>query len=197
VSADSRVLPTFSIAGGGTNLMNMVFFDAAGDRELFQELFILDGTRLLQLTNFGLPGTGRLFLTRNRRRAFFRAAADPLGTNPSGNCQIFSVDTLAAHLRQLTAFREGERSTLGCAVGGPPPGCTINEAFQDSATGEVVFYSSCDTFGTNVYGSQIFAMRPDGTKLRQLTATRGPVVESSDVVSVELPGPWAYSARSR
>jgi hypothetical protein len=40
-------------------------------------------------------------------------------------------------------------------------------------------------------------MHPDGSKLRQLTATRGRRVDSDGVVSVELPGPWAYSARTR
>jgi hypothetical protein len=38
-------------------------------------------------------------------------------------------------------------------------------------------------------------MRPDGTRLRQLTATRGRVLEDDGAVSVELPGPLAYSAR--
>jgi hypothetical protein len=40
-------------------------------------------------------------------------------------------------------------------------------------------------------------MHPDGSKLHQLTATRGRRVDSDGVVSVELPGPWAYSARTR
>ena len=44
---------------------------------------------------------------------------------------------------------------------------------------------------------QIFAMRPDGTRVRQLTATSGRVREESGAVSVELPGPIAYSARPR
>jgi hypothetical protein len=195
-SAGSRVLPKFSIAGGGTNLMNMVFLDGSGERELFQELFILDGTRFLQLTDYRRSGTGRRFLTADGRRAFFATDADPLRSNPSGNCQLFSVDTLGSNLRQVTGFREGERSLNGCNAG-PPPGCTIWDAYQDPITRTVVFYSSCDPFGTNPYGSQIFAMRPDGTRLRQLTATRGRVLEDSGAVTVELPGPTAYSARPR
>jgi hypothetical protein len=38
-------------------------------------------------------------------------------------------------------------------------------------TGEIVFYSSCAPFGTNPSGGQMFSMRPDGRRLRQLTAT--------------------------
>ena len=46
---------------------------------------------------------------------------------------------------------------------------------QDSKTRTVVFYSSCDPLGTNPFGGQLFAMRPDGSDLRQLTHTRGVV----------------------
>ena len=79
----------------------------------------------------------------------------------------------------------------------PPPGCSIHNAYQDPATREIVFYSNCDPFDTKSYGSPILAMRPDGTRLRQLTATRGRVLEASGAVSVELPGPIAYSTRPR
>jgi hypothetical protein len=62
-------------------------------------------------------------------------------------------------------------------------------------TRTVVFYSSCDPFGTNPYGGQLFAIRPDGSKLRQLTRARGRVIEDDGEFTVELPGPFAYSAR--
>jgi hypothetical protein len=196
-SINSRVLPTFPLSGGGSNLMNVAFYDPGrSNLDVFDEVFILDGTKLLQLTNFGLPDTSRLFLSRGGRRAFFRASADPFGHNPSGNCQLFSIDTLGTDLRQLTAFREGDRSANACPGGGPPRGCSIYKAYQDALTGEVVFYSSCDPLGTNPFGGQLSAMRADGTKIVQLTATRGRTVDDG-VVSVELPGPWAYSARPR
>lgn len=89
-SEGSRIDPRFRIAGGGTNLMNMAVVD--GSSLVFQDVFLLDGKRLLQLTDFRRPDTGRRFLTADRRRVFFAAAADPLGTNPSGNCQLFSID---------------------------------------------------------------------------------------------------------
>src|SRR4029453_1377710 len=100
------------------------------------------------------------------------------------------------------------------APGPIPPSTGGTEAYAESRFGHlsvvVAFFqrlsvtpdgsgvvSSCDPFGTNPYGGQLFAMRPDGTKLRQLTATHGRVVEDGGVVSVELPGPRAYSARPR
>jgi hypothetical protein len=57
--------------------------------------------------------TSRVFLARDGRHAFFRASADPFGTNPSENCQLFSVDTLGAHLRQLTTFQEDRTPVTG------------------------------------------------------------------------------------
>jgi hypothetical protein len=49
-------------------------------------------------------------------------------------------------------------------------------------------------FGRGTYGGQVFSVRPDGTGLHQLTAMRGLVREADGAVSVELPGPVAYSA---
>jgi hypothetical protein len=61
-------------------------------------------------------------------------------------------------------------------------------------TGTVLFQSSCDPFGANLHGQQLFTMRPDGSRLRQLTNARGLVVDADGSVMAELPGPWAYSA---
>jgi hypothetical protein len=189
----SQVRPTFEIAGGGTNIIAIDFV-------LFAELFVLNGRKLLQLTNFrrGDTGLGGKLLDRRARRGYFTASADPLGTNPSQNCQLFSIDTLGMGLRQLTHFHEVDRSENGCSY--PPlvepdrPGCPIGPIFQDRVTKTIVFYSACDPFGTGTYGGQVFSVRPDGTGLRQLTAMRGLVREADGTVSVELPGPVAYSA---
>jgi len=199
--AGGHIDPSFVVAGGGTNLINLESSD-----NTYQEVFLIDRKRLLQLTDFGRQDTSRVFLTPDGRRAFFRASADPLGTNPSGTCQIFSIDTLGTHLRQLTHFREGETFPNGqesanrCgAYGSTPhfrrPGCAIFEAYQDPVTQTVVFFSNCNPFGTNPYGGQVFAMRPDGSQLRQLTSARGRVIEENGAFTVELPGPTAYSAR--
>ena len=61
-------------------------------------------------------------------------------------------------------------------------------------TEAVVFASNCDPLGANPLGAQGFAMRPDGRGLRQLTDASGITRSPDGSVSVELPGPFAYSA---
>jgi hypothetical protein len=63
----------------------------------------------------------------------------------------------------------------------------------DLRSDTLLFRSSCDPFGTNPFGGQIFTMRSDGTELRQLTNARGLTVEADGTFAVELPGPVAYS----
>lgn len=55
-------------------------------------------------------------------------SVDPLGTNPHGNCQIFSVDTRGSGLRQLTRFNQGGSppSVPGC-FGPDAPACSVGE----------------------------------------------------------------------
>jgi hypothetical protein len=196
----SRFDPEFTIAGGGRAVVNARFDrPPAGPHPLptafpfVQEVFVIDGKNFLQLTNFDRDDTIARFLGVNRRRAFFVASADPLGTNPSQNCQLFSIDTLGRRLRQLTRFQEGDHAVNGCA-GGPPPGCPVGRANQDPVTQTVVFESGCDPLGRNPSGGQLFAMRPNGSGLRQLTHIRGMVTHVDGSIEVELPGPWAYSA---
>jgi hypothetical protein len=90
-------------------------------------------------------------------------------------------------LRQLTHFSQPEYP------GGVSAGCDILPLGLDTATGIFVFYATSDPFGTNPYGDQLFALRPDGT-LRQLTHARGLVTEVDGTVSAENIGPVAYSA---
>jgi hypothetical protein len=63
---------------------------------------------------------------------------------------------------------------------------------QNPRTRTLVFYSTCDPFGTNPNGGQIFAIEPDGTGLRQLTDPAGPVTRPDGTVTKQLPGPWDY-----
>jgi hypothetical protein len=156
------------------------------------EVFLREGRNLTQLTNFGQAETIGLFPTVDRRRVIFLASADPLGTNSKKNCQLFSVDTAGAHFRQLTHFDQGEPAPFGHCLAGFPPGCSISSAVRDRDTGTIVFESSCDPFGTNPYGDQLFAMRPDGAGLRVLTDMRGFAVEADGTVTVELVGPFDY-----
>jgi hypothetical protein len=76
--------------------------------------------------------------------------------------------------------------------------CTIDRELgvvPDKVTGTILFGSSCDPVGGNPFGDQIFAMRPDGSGLRQLTATRGITVDPDGTVRSELPGHFAYARR--
>ena len=53
--------------------------------------------------------------------------------------------------------------------------------------------TNCDPLGLNQNnGGQIFAVRPDGRGLRQLTDARGLVMEGTGTISGDLPGPWSY-----
>jgi len=197
-----RIIPVFQITGAGAGLHPFTMSlpglpeNANPFSSSILEVYVLGGQNLLQLTNFRRADTIALFLSASGRRVFFEASADPLGTNPTENCQLFSIDTLGAHLRQLTRFRQGDRSPNGC-LPVPPPGCSFDfpgAAAQDPVTGTVIFESSCDPLGINPNGSQVFAMRPDGSGLRQLTDTRGLVTEGDGTVVAELPGPVEYSA---
>jgi hypothetical protein len=67
----------------------------------------------------------------------------------------------------------------------------VREVQQDPVVRTLVFRSSCDPFGANPYGDQLFAIRPDGTGLRQLT-TAGGYVDSGASTSAELIGTFVY-----
>ncbi len=65
-------------------------------------------------------------------------------------------------------------------------------------TDSIVFHWSCGGLETGTFGDHIFAMRPDGSGLRQVAAARGGCVAGTDgSVTVELLGPVGYSAPSR
>ncbi len=192
--AGSTILPTFVITGD-----HPTSFDYGGPP--CKEIYLLDHSELLQLTNFCRPDTFAGTQSIDGQRAFFVASADPFQTNPTMNCQIFSIDRLGTDLRQLTSFSQGGHSSVGCdSQAGPgPPGCAILvfAPRQDPATQALVFESSCDPFGINPNGGQVFAMNPDGTHLRQLTDTPGFTTEADGTVDVELPGPFASTAERR
>jgi hypothetical protein len=78
----------------------------------------------------------------------------------------------------------------------PPPGCFVGYEFvgQDPVTKAVVFDTACDPLGANPFGEQIFAIRPDGTGLRQLTDAAGFTTHPDGSFRVELPLLFAYSA---
>jgi hypothetical protein len=205
----SRLVPSFEIAGPhGADLLRMALPGTPVKPYRTTpfpvvEVFLQRGKNLLQLTNFHANDTIAAFLSA--RRAFFIASADPVGENPYENCQMFSTDTHGGGLRQVTHFNPGKFVDLpGCS--GPeagPPGCSIGNGYyrvivEDPVTKAVVFNSSCNPFGANpTFGDQLFAMRPDGSGLRQLTDAPGFTTGADGSFRVELSGPFAYSAPLR
>ena len=68
-----------------------------GARQEVGEVFVIDeGKNILQLTNLRRQDTYDVLLDVDREHVYFTASADPLGTNPSYNCQMFSIDRLGA-----------------------------------------------------------------------------------------------------
>jgi hypothetical protein len=162
------------------------------DKEII-EVLLVDGKRQLQLTKFGYPDTGT-DATVDFGRAVFTASADPLGENPAGMCQFFSVNILGAGLRQLTHFPDDHRDKLGCLNVGPLTSCRVNALAEDPRTGAIPFVSSCDPVGRNPDGEQLFTMRRDGSGLRQITAFRGVERFPDGALQVEMAGSAAFSA---
>jgi hypothetical protein len=188
----AELIPEFRITETATRLFVLAL---SGTEFIPQELFVAHGEDMLQLTSFGRSdtGAGGSILDLDEQWVLFTASADPFGTNPDENCQLFSVDTLAGDLRQLTRWGEGQHSMGGCSFY-LRPGCKIDGFERERRPGPdtAIFYSTCDPFGTNPDGGQLFAVRSDGTGLRQLTQTRGVVAEADGTATVELPGTWAY-----
>jgi hypothetical protein len=198
-----RVLPIFGVAHLATNLLTLSVPGTPvnypyPDPPQPSEVFAQDGKNVLQLTNFHRSDTGNLFLNVTGTRAFFRSSADPLEMNPYGQCQIFSIHPFGSGLRQVTHFNPGEPVPQpGCGVN-IRPGCQLGGALavQDRVTKAVIIDSGCDPLGANPFGSQAFAMRPDGTGFRQLTDTTGFTTNPDGSIRSQLPGLFAYSARS-
>ena len=168
--------------------------DGGGSLPRILEVFVYDQDyNTLQLTNFRRADTWDPLLDVDREHIYFPAATNPLGTNPSENCQLFSIDRLGRDLRQLTNFREREHSLKGCFFGGQlGEGCAVLRLWHDRRTRTLLFGSTCDPLGQNPNGAQIFAIQPDGRGLRQLTDLRGLVQEADGTYSGTLPGDWAY-----
>jgi hypothetical protein len=193
---EAHAVPIFQVIGGGAVAYTALLSDQTTEPAVgsVAEVFVLEGERLLQLTSFHRSETDAWFVGVGGRRVFFVASADPLGRNPTANCQLFSISRLGTGLRQLTSFSQGGPTDNGC-FGGPPPGCSLGGLnAQDGRTKALVFDSTCDPLGTNPYGRQLFAMRPDGSGLRQLTTARGRTLEPDGTVSVQYVGHWSYSA---
>jgi hypothetical protein len=155
--------------------------------ELFRNI---SNRHALQLTNFGHSDTGA-FGGRHADLLFY-TSADPLGENRFNTCQLFRISPLATGLRQLTHFDEGRPSREGCDIT-VRPGCGLLGVNQFSHSQRAItFFSDCNPLGTNPDGAQVFAMRWNGARMRQLTHTRGvTLAPDGSVLEVEIPGPVA------
>jgi hypothetical protein len=160
--------------------------------DIAHELFIVDGTHALQLTRFGYPDTGFVNAIGSHR-VYFTTSADPLGTNPEGLCQLFSISPLGSGLHQLTRFPDDGRPKRGCRMVAADASCHVDGIAANAITGAVLFISSCDPLGRNPSGEQLFTMRPDGSGIRQITAFGGVETLSDGGVRVEMVGPVGYS----
>jgi hypothetical protein len=200
----AHVVPQFGVTRARQQILLVTFPEERPVNPVYDEgvteLFLSDGKNLLQLTDFGRGDTAEVLSSSiDRGRVFFIASANPPpGENPAGVCQVFSINTAGGDLRQVTHLpSDGRLPDAGCFnVGGGV--CTIDRdvgVVTDRVTGTVLFGSSCDPVGRNPFGEQLFAMRPDGSGLRQLTATRGLTIDPDGTVHAENPGPFAYASR--
>jgi hypothetical protein len=198
---DSHLVPSFAVTGVGTNLARLTVSGTPVDPHPgfefpIAEVFLQDRKNLVELTQFDRSDTFLGFLNPTRTRAFLLASADPLGKNSGGYCQIFSVNTRARGLRQVTHLDSrvcGQIGHSGCFETAGIGYSYYRVVFQDPVTETIVFDSGCDLLGTQGARYQIFAVRPNGDGLRQLTDASG-VTSGPDGFRVELPGPFAYSA---
>jgi hypothetical protein len=197
VSAPGSVVdPRFVITGEPSSLLLPLPVEPVnptGPGSRASEIFFFDGGQnLVQLTDFRRQDT-RSFGGEARERVYFIASADPLRTNPSNNCQVFSMAALGGDLRQLTHFQEVDHSRTRCTEGSVlGSGCLVSPFGRDVNTGALLFHSNCNPFGRNPNGHQLFALGRDGSDLRQLTDLRGLVSEADGTVIAELPYPFAY-----
>jgi hypothetical protein len=147
----------------------------------------------LQLTHLGRADTLFPLRSRDRKQVFFQASGDLLGVNPSSPASS-SASTCSADIYGSSRFDPGTTSPRGCAraTAEVPRRAVIGR--QDPATRALVFDSSCDPYGLSAVSQQLYALRPDGSGLRQLTDYRGTRTDPDGGISVELPGPIAYQA---
>ena len=191
----AQVVENFEVTRREGNVITLTMPSAATDPNPgpAQEVWTRDDARMLQLTNLGRSDTYGGALSRDGERVFFAASTNQLGTNPMNNCQLFSVPRLGGPLRQLTRFDPPIPSTDGCNRNAPSPACRVIN-FQTDARGSLLFIWTCDPFGLGSNSSQAFAMRADGSGLRQVTNYAGTREGPDGSFSVELPGPTVFSA---
>lgn len=192
-----QFIPVYEIVGGRWVAISVdlpgVPVNPIGDNAL-REVFLFDGHDVLQLTDFRRADTSLIqgFYSPRDGRVYFTASTNELGTNPTENCQIFSLDPFGRTLHQVTSFKERAAHAANGCVGGPRgSGCALIFQWwglnpsQDQRTGTIYFMSTCDPVGQNPDGWQLFAIQPDGSDLQQLTHVSGRVRTADGSITVE------------
>ena len=90
------------------------------------------------------------FLARDGKRAVYLASADPLGTNPSASCQLFSVGVHGGVPRQITQLDPGFVGA-GCYIPWGIGYGLYRAITQDPVTSTVVFNSTLDALELRPY----------------------------------------------
>jgi hypothetical protein len=205
-ASGARIVSAFGVTGAHPHAVAGLYPDrpaenyrSLGAPPFVRELFLLDRRQILQLTAFNRNDTSpggegeRGVIIGDR--VLFEASANPFGENPGQVCQLFSISTRGDGLRQVTHLPwDGQPYGIGCISRAPSCGISQNTA-ADQVSGAVLFQASCDPVGANPFGEQIFAMRPDGSGLRQLTNARGMWTDPDGTVHVEVPTPFAYPSQ--
>ncbi len=162
-----------------------------GQGPLHQVLWIRQGERdPVKVAEFTLASFPRSLClkygqTRSGEASVLVGAFQRLAVMPDGSNVVFEVTDDFWLFRGFVAQEQKGFFVVGAD----------GNSEVDRGTGSIVFDSSCDPFGTNPYGSQAFAMRPDRTGLRQLTSARGLREGGDGSLAVELPGPLGIASR--
>jgi cysteine-rich repeat protein len=202
-ASGARIVSAFGVTGGRPHAVLGLYPDRPAENHqspgppFVREVFLLDRHEIVQLTAFNrndtAPGGEGARGVIIGDRVLFEASANPLRENPGQVCQLFSISTRGDELRQVTHLPwDGEPYGLGCISRAPSCGIWPLSTASDRVSGAVLFSASCDPVGANPFGEQIFAMRPDGSGLRQLTNARGMTTDPDGTVHVEIAGPFAY-----
>ncbi|MBD3867161.1 MAG: PD40 domain-containing protein [Acidobacteria bacterium] len=140
-----------------------------GSRIVFEawELYRVqaDGSDLFQVIDLGAFPAENPGVSGDGLILVFDSVADPLGQNPGGEYQVFSVNADGSGLRQLTP----EQSS-SCGSARHPVIAT---------DGSWVVFQSCNNYSGGNWdrSAELFRVRPDGTGLSQITDDDDPIIK--------------------
>ncbi|ANM29410.1 hypothetical protein ABI59_07135 [Acidobacteria bacterium Mor1] len=157
---EGGVSPVVSVSDDGVWLAFASPADLTGgnpDRSIEAFARRADGSETVQLTANDAVNAGnvsQVVLSGDAGKVLMLGRIDPLGTNAGLEPQLFLVDRDGSNLVQLTTITTGSFGAI---------------SISDDGT-RIVFGHNADLTGGNAdLGSEVFAIDPDGTNLRQLT----------------------------